>query len=983
MQRSPFFPGGTKVIFAVAIRVIEIKAWKLYLIIINGVNAMKHSLSQVFLVLFLAVLAACGGGGGGGGSTAGGGFTVSPTAITFSAIQYGAAPAAQTLHLSVTNSQAVYVGAAWNGAAPTWLATPVLQGAGSAWTLTLQVSDTSLPAGTYTASLKAGIAKSDQSILASQDITITYKISTVLGVDSGALSFAYTNGAPAPSDQVVHISGTGLSWQATASQTWLKLSATSGIAPSSLTVGVDPTGLSVGTHTGTITLSHPGGTDTATITIQFSVTAAAFQTGSGSLAFSGIYGASIAPQSLIFALNNGAPVAWTAVAADSWLLLDKTSGTTPGSLQVSVNPTQGLVDGGSYASTITLACNFGGTAITQVIPVTLSLNKPSLSANPQTLVFSGINGAPMAFQALTFALDNHVSATWTATTADSWLLLNRTSGSTPDTLEVSVNPANGTLTSGSHTSSITLACSYGGKTLTQVIPVGLNLTKPTLTVNSSSLILGGTSGRDFSTQTLQVGLDTGTAAYPWTAVASDPWIALPATSGTASSTAAALAVNPNSAGLAAGTYTGSITIAAPVNGDHLTTTIPTTLNLDAHRLLASDNGVAFASMPTLASTTRTLQIRDNQGLTTAWTATADQAWLTVTAAGNAPGDLILTANPAGLAVNQVHYATVTLASSDATVIGPEQIQVGFWIGDSAPTATSLDPTPYVDLVTDPIRPYVYLATGGSTVDVFNIYTGTLATTLHGVGAQTKHLAVATDGSKLFASDDTNFKIVPVDLATGTVGTSWATGTAFGTHLAYTRTNGQALLLAGNSAIFDATSGSTLRPPATWVTNSYLVTASLQGNRMIFASTVNALDYSVLGGGRVVLGADVTGAYGDDIALNADGTRFYTAAGWPYNFYVYDATAANLPLVQTLPGDAYPANVEVAKDGRIFCMASQGNPLDTWIYAADGTLLNSMKAAGFGILGQGAMKVSGDGLRMIFLVDDLYQAKTLQMVTVAP
>ncbi|HJW73944.1 MAG TPA: hypothetical protein VJ486_14055 [Geothrix sp.] len=944
---------------------------------------MKHSLRYAILLPFLAILAACGGGGGGGGSTSGGGFSVTPSAVTFSAIQYGAAPAAQTLHLSVTNSQATYVGAAWSGAAPTWLATPVLEGAGSAWTLTLQVSNTSLPAGTYTATLKAGIAKSDQSILASQDISITYKVTTVLGVDSGSLSFAYINGAPAPSDQTVHISGAGLSWQATASQTWLKLGATSGVAPSTLAVGVDPAGLSVGTHTGTITLAHPGATDTAKITVQFTVTAAALQAGSGSLAFSGIYGGPIASQPLTLTLNNGAPVSWTAVAADSWLLLDKTSGTTPDTLQVGVSPTQGLVDGGSYASTITLACNFGGTAITQVIPVTLRLTKPSLSTSPQALSFSGINGTPMAFQALTFALDNGISANWTATTADSWLLLNRTSGSTPDTLEVTVNPANGALASGSHSSTITLACSYGGKTITQVIPVGLTLTKPTLKVDASSLILGGTSGRDFSTQTLQVGLDTGTAAYPWTAVASDPWIALAATSGTASSTAAPLAVNPNSAGLAAGTYTGSITIAATVNGDHLTTTIPTTLNLDAHRLLASDNGVAFASMPTLASTTRTLQVRDNQGLATAWTATADQAWLTVTAAGTAPGDLVLTANPAGLAANQIYYATVTLASSDTTVIGPEQVQVGFWIGDSAPTATSLDPTPYVDLVTDPIRPYIYLATGGSTIDVYNIYTSTLVTTLHGVGAQTRHMAVATDGSRLFASDDTNFKIVPVDLATDTVGASWPTGSAFGTHLAYARTNGKALLLAGNDAIFDAVTGSTLRPPATWATNSFLVTASLQGNRMVFASTVSALDYSVLEGGHVVLGVDTSGATGDDIALNADGTRLYTATGWPYNFPVYDATAAGLPLVQTLPGNAYPSNVEVAKDGRIFCMASQGTPLDTWIYAADGTLLNSMKVAGFGILSQGTMKVSGDGLRMIFLVDDLYQARTLQMVTVAP
>jgi len=179
-----------------------------------------------------------------------------------------------------------------------------------------------------------------------------------------------------------------------------------------------------------------------------------------------------------------------------------------------------------------------------------------------------------------------------------------------------------------------------------------------------------------------------------------------ATTGTASASTGSITLNAERTGVMGGTYAGSVTFSATVNGDHPTATLPVTLNLEAHRLLASDTGVAFATTIFLENITRTLTVRDNLGLNAAWTATSDQPWLTATPSVTAPGNLTLFANATSLAPNQVFYATVTLTSTDPTVEGPERIRIGFWTQSTPLVATvSFDATTAVkELVTDPIRP---------------------------------------------------------------------------------------------------------------------------------------------------------------------------------------------------------------------------------------------------------------------------------------
>lgn len=847
---------------------------------------MQRSLRAALFLLFGLLYAACGGGGSGSGG-GGTGFSVSPSSVAFTAPQNGTLPGSKSVGISFTTKDAAYVGAQFNGAAPQWLYTPELSGSGQSWNLIFRVNTTNLTPGTYTASIKVGIAKSDQSILATQDISLSYTVTAVLGVDSPIKVFSYVQGGAAPAAQSVAISGLGAAWQATTSQPWIKLGATSGTAPSTLSVVVDPAGLEPGIHTGTISLAHTGATDATTVSVQFTV------------------------------------------------------------------------------------------------------STQSLDASTSSLVWTAVNGTALAPQPLGMSLNSGNIATWTAVAGHPWVKLSKAAGSTPDSLSVVVDPAVGPLASGTHESSITLSAVYQGVTYTRTVPVYLNLSRPTLSLLPAALVLGGSNGRDFSARDIQVSVNTGTNAFPWTALPGQSWMSPSALSGTASATPGALTVTPLPSGLAGGSYDSHLDVSVTVNGDTLSGSIPVRLNLEAHRLLASDNGVAFASMPGLSKLTRTLHVRDSLNLSTGWTAVSNQAWLTATPSGTAGGDLVLTADPAGLPVDQISYATVTLGSSDTTVEGTERIQVGLWVGSADPAPIMTSNTAYKDLAMDPVRPYLYLASGGSSVDVVNVFTGTKVTTLPALGANIRHLTVSNDGSRLFVSDATNYRIVPVDLPSGTPGTSWPVGLAVGPHVAYARSNGQSLIVAGTGAVFNADTGTLLSNFAPNMTSSYVVSASLQGNFLSLSSSVRSLDYSLLDGGKAIVGEgrwpNASAWNSADYAFNADGSKFYAAFASPYDFYVFDTagTNASMPLVQTLPGNAYPVNVEVAKDGRIFCMSSSGTPNDFWIYNKDGVNLRMGKVAGFGSLMDAAMKVSGDGLRMAILLDDYYQKSTLQIITVAP
>jgi hypothetical protein len=172
---------------------------------------------------------------------------------------------------------------------------------------------------------------------------------------------------------------------------------------------------------------------------------------------------SVTPTSLSFSLDcgdaspikplsitnsgTGSSFAWQAQAIEDsgsgWLLLDATSGTTPGTVNVSVRP--GIAKG-SYSGTVRITATDAGIQNTPVnVPVSYTSLCSGFSASPAKLTFNMTWGST-ASQSVT--VGGPGSSAWTAsvapvspTTSCSWLTLSAMAGSTPSTVSVFVNAA--------------------------------------------------------------------------------------------------------------------------------------------------------------------------------------------------------------------------------------------------------------------------------------------------------------------------------------------------------------------------------------------------------------------------------------------------------------------------------------------------------------------------------------------------------------
>lgn len=194
-----------------------------------------------------------------------------------------------------------------------------------------------------------------------------------------------------------------------------------------------------------------------------------------------------------------------------------------------------------------------------------------------------------------------------------------------------------------------------------------------LSVTPAALQFAWTPGAaDPAAQTIQI-TNGGSGTLAWTATASDPWIALSAASGTAPST---LSVSIVTTGLTAGTYTGSVQIAA-AGASNTPASIGVTLTVtDApSSLVVSPPSLSFAyTNGGAAAASQGIAISNGGGGTLAWTASTSAYWLVVSpASGNAPSAPAISIDPMNLAPG-TYKAAIQIAA--AGVAGsPAQVAV--------------------------------------------------------------------------------------------------------------------------------------------------------------------------------------------------------------------------------------------------------------------------------------------------------------------
>lgn len=134
-----------------------------------------------------------------------------------------------------------------------------------------------------------------------------------------------------------------------------------------------------------------------------------------------------APQSFEVA-SDGAPLAFTLSESSSWLLLDRTSGTTPQDVEVSVNISS-LAEG-TYIDSV-MVSSPGVANSPQWLVVTLEITPPpaEIGVSPTQFYFNAVAGSDNpAPQLLNISNLGGVPLNWTVSNTQSWLSLDPPSG---------------------------------------------------------------------------------------------------------------------------------------------------------------------------------------------------------------------------------------------------------------------------------------------------------------------------------------------------------------------------------------------------------------------------------------------------------------------------------------------------------------------------------------------------------------------------
>jgi hypothetical protein len=467
----------------------------------------------------------------------------------------------------------------------------------------------------------------------------------VLSLSTSSAGFGATAGAGSPGAQVINITNSGsgtMAWTASANQSWLSVTPASGTGSGALSIQPNTSGLAAGTYTGTVTVSAPGASGSPK-TIAVTVVVAAAAGGSS-----------------VVNINCGGG-AYTGVDGTNW------SGDqyfSDGDLMYTSDMIQNTRDLALYRSA--RAGLYGD--FTYSIPVANgTYNVNLLFAEIQywsrgDRVFNvSINGTP--------ALSNFDILAQVA---------SRTAMS--QTFPV-------TVTNGLVQIAVTGVVNRGIVNGIQIVPTagGVPVT-PTLSLSSGSLSFNGTAGSSNpAAQTVGVS-NAGGGTLNWTASSNQTWLTVSPASGSGAGT---VSIQPNLSGLAAGSYSATITVAAAgASGSPKTIAVSLTVGSTPAALTVSSTALSFSGTAGSSNpAAQTVNISNSGGGTLTWTASSNQSWLTASpTSGSGSGTLSIQPNISGLAAGS-YSATVTVTASGASG-SPKTIGVSLSLTAApAPTVT--------------------------------------------------------------------------------------------------------------------------------------------------------------------------------------------------------------------------------------------------------------------------------------------------------
>lgn len=408
-------------------------------------------------------------------------LTISQDAAAFMYTLGGITPSAQTITVGSTSfPQAITVtptyttGGTWFTVAPTTGTTPQ--------NISIAIDSArlaQLTAGTYTGSVRVQSSTSEQVI----PVSLTVSGSALISVEPlNPDPFTWQPGQPTPPERTLIVRSTDATNQpftvaveyGTGASGWLLLSSTSGSTGTTGTVlrmNVNTTAVSTpGTYDATIVIT-PTGVPSAPqvrIPIRYILSGSAQVTASIARIEATQIGSAV-PANQTITLSSATPgLTFIAQGSQPWIKVNPTSGSIPGSVQVSFD--SATLTPGDYSGNVTISV---GGAQTLTIPVALRVqSSATLQVTSTTLGFAAMQGAPAPAEQTINLTSTGVPINFTATATSTvgttnWLRVTPTSGTTPAMLRVSVDPTG--LAPGSYSGVVTVNSS--------------NASNPTTTIN--------------------------------------------------------------------------------------------------------------------------------------------------------------------------------------------------------------------------------------------------------------------------------------------------------------------------------------------------------------------------------------------------------------------------------------------------------------------------------------------------------------------
>lgn len=577
-----------------------------------------------------------------------GSISLSPSSLSFSANYQGPNPSSQTVQVSGAGGGAL----AWtaSSSAP-WLTVSQTSGTTPA-SLQISALSSTLSPGTYSGTLTV---TSLGAVTTTQSVAVTLSVSApppAIVLSPTSLSFIATGTQPVPSQAIAISNGSSwgaFSWTASSNSSWLSVSPASGSTPANITVTANPAGLAAGNYTGNITITASGvGNSPQTVPVTFQVLSqdmaetfsdlgtgwiiSPMGLGSGWSVSNGVYSYSGLGLSQSCAGN----AAWSDYTFDTTVQLSSLAN-WPGGVRARVNPSTGA----GYAVWLYPG---SGRMILYSVPQ-WNINGPGLTQ---------LAAAPLTFDTNAHDLEmdfrgNVISVYW-----DGNFVMSATDS---------------TYTNG-------VVCMDADSQPISYSNVKVDAVQSQVTLDAispSSLVFNAAPGSNPAPQTLSV--SAGGASTTWGASSSASWITATASS---TLTPGTLTVSVNAAGMAQGTYSGTVTLSAP-GASNSPVTIPVTLAIKSAVLAVTPSSLTFFGATGLNPTPQPIQIANSGTGTLNWTASDTTSWLGLSpTSGTAPATITVTPDTSTTGTGTFND-TVTIASGDvgnSPINVPVTMQVG-------------------------------------------------------------------------------------------------------------------------------------------------------------------------------------------------------------------------------------------------------------------------------------------------------------------